>query len=171
MRHAILLLSLLAAAACNGVTTLPSPRAPLPAEPGGGGGTPAASALEAEIHALVNRRRADRRLPPLQWDDRIAAEARAHSQAMASGGRPFGHDGFETRAARLGELMTVRSMAENVAYDSREGTQLGEQVVQGWIASAGHRQNIDGSFTRTGIGVARRADGTRYFTQIFINDG
>ena len=31
MRHIFLLLSLLAAAACNGVTTLPSPRAPLPA--------------------------------------------------------------------------------------------------------------------------------------------
>jgi uncharacterized protein YkwD len=90
---------------------------------------------------------------------------------MASGNRPFGHDGFEERARAVGALMTVRSMAENVAYDSRDGSRLASQVVEGWIASAGHRENIEGAYTHTGIGVARGRDGVRYFTQIFVQGG
>jgi uncharacterized protein YkwD len=155
-------------AACASIPSAPIGRPPLPADPGGGD-APAASALESQIHGLVNDRRADRALPPLQWDPRIAEAARQHSQAMASGRRPFGHDGFDARASALGSVMTMRSMAENVAYDSRDGSRLASQVVDGWILSSGHRQNIDGTFTRTGIGVARGGDGTRYFTQIFVD--
>lgn len=155
-------------AACTSVSTFPVGRPPLPAG-SGGGAAPAASTLERQIHDLVNDRRGDRGLSPLQWDPRIADAARQHSEAMASGRRPFGHDGFDARASALGSVMTMRSMAENVAYDSREGGRLASQVVDGWISSAGHRQNIEGSFTRTGIGVARSSDGTRYFTQIFVD--
>lgn len=158
-----LLAAVLITTGCNGVTTV--------AAEGGGGTASTATALEGEIHALVNQRRSDRRLPALQWDARIAQVAREHSSAMASGRRGFGHDGFDARAAQLGGMMTMSSMAENVAYDSRDGDRLASLVVAGWIASPGHRQNIEGSFTRTGVGVARGADGTRYFTQIFVDDG
>ena len=156
----------LLSAACTGITAVPGPSGG-----GGGGTTSSASALESEIHSLINQRRASRGLPALQWDPRIAEVAREHSEAMAAGRRGFGHDGFDARAATIGREMTVRSMAENVAYDSRDGSQLASQVVQGWISSAGHRQNLEGAFTRAGVGVARRADGTRYFTQIFVNGG
>ena len=47
-------------------------------------------------------------------------------------------------------------------------TRSARLVVEGWIASAGHRQNIEGDFTLTGIGAAAGRDGTRYFTQIFV---
>ena len=170
MKPAALLLSaaLALGTACANASSLPVNRPPLPAD-AGGGEAPAASTLEREIHDLVNDRRADRELAPLQWDSRIAEAAREHSRAMASGRRPFGHDRFDARAAAIGSVMTVRSMAENVAYDSRDGSRLASQVVDGWLSSVGHRRNIEGSFTRTGIGVARRGDGTRYFTQIFVD--
>ena len=166
----VLSAALVLGAACASIPSFPISRAPLPADPGGGA-APAANTLATQIHDLVNDRREDRGLPPLQWDPRIAEAARQHSEAMASGRRPFGHDGFDARASALGSVMTMRSMAENVAYDSREGSRLASQVVDGWISSAGHRQNIEGSFTRTGVGVARGGDGTRYFTQIFVDGG
>lgn len=160
--------ALLLMSACAPIPSVPTRRAPLPADPGT---TPAANTLESQIHDRVNAHRGSRGLAPLEWDPRIAAVAREHSEAMASGRRPFGHDGFEARASVLGTTMTIRSMAENVAYDGRDGARLASQVVDGWIASAGHRQNIEGSFTRTGVGVARGADGTRYFTQVFVDGG
>jgi uncharacterized protein YkwD len=166
--RALLLSAVLSfASACANLPAVAISRPPLPAG-SGGGSVPAAATLERQIHDLVNDRRGDRGLPTLQWDGRIADAARQHSEAMASGRRPFGHDGFEARAAALGSVMPMRSMAENVAYDSRDGSRLASLVVEGWIASPGHRQNIEGAFSRTGIGVARGADGTRYFTQIFV---
>lgn len=130
-----------------------------------------AAALERQMHNLVNRHRASRGLAWLRWDDLVAAIARAHSQAMASGRQSFSHDGFDDRAARIRTLLPARSVAENVAYDSRLGPELAQQVVEGWIASPGHRQNIEGAFTVTGIGAAEADDGTRYFTQIFVRTG
>lgn len=41
-------------------------------------------------------------------------------------------------------------------------------AVQGWIKSTGHRQNMEGNFNLTGIGVATNAKGQYYFTQMFI---
>jgi len=59
-------------------------------------------------------------------------------------------------------------MAENVAYDSRSGDRLAARVVDDWLASSRHRENIEGDFTDTGIGAARAQDGLYYFTQIFV---
>lgn len=130
-------------------------------------GTPDASSLEREIHGLVNRHRSGRGLPPLAYDPDIAGLAREHSRAMAARRVPFGHAGFDQRAAAVRALTPVRSLAENVAYDSRTGAALADLVVRGWIGSRGHRENIQGDFDVSGVGVAEGPDGVRYFTQIF----
>lgn len=119
------------------------------------------------MHDLVNRRRSQQGAAPLTWDPRVAEIAREHSRAMARG-RAFGHDGFDARAAAIERILPVRSLAENVAYDSRTDPNLAALVVDGWIASAGHRQNIEGDFDLAGIGAAEGRDGVRYFTQIFV---
>src|SRR5690606_19105807 len=103
-------------AACNGGLTLPSGREAAAESPGP---TANASTLERQIHDLVNNRRSATNRPGLRWDDRVAAIAREHSQAMASGRRPFSHDGFDQRAEQIAALLTVRALAEHVAYDSR----------------------------------------------------
>jgi uncharacterized protein YkwD len=41
-------------------------------------------------------------------------------------------------------------------------------AVDGWLGSPHHRENIEGNFDRTGVGIARSGDGTYYYTQIFI---
>lgn len=139
---------------------------------GVGGTTATATTLEREIHARVNEYRASRGLPPLTFDDRVSAIARSHSAAMAAGRRPFSHEGFEQRTqVVLAEIPGARAFAENVAYDSRTGPRLAELVVQGWIQSAEHRENIEGSYQITGIGVGVAPNGWRYFTEIFVGAG
>ncbi|HWP67453.1 MAG TPA: CAP domain-containing protein [Candidatus Limnocylindria bacterium] len=125
--------------------------------------------LEQQVLSLVNRHRATRGLPALRADARIAREARRHSAAMASGTVPFGHAGFAERGAALRRVMPCRSSAENVAsslgYDDPAG-----EMVRGWLASSGHRKNIEGPYETTGVGVARSARGQIYVTQIFVAD-
>jgi uncharacterized protein YkwD len=155
----------LALAAC--VAPSPAPRAPVPAPPRAGAAVPAA-ALEQEMHALVNQHRTRMRLPPFQYDERIAAIAREHSQAMADHRRPFSHDGFDARTHAILAFIDYHGVAENVAYDNRTGPALGTLMVQGWINSPPHLQNIQGAYDVAGIGVARSADGFVYATQIFV---
>jgi uncharacterized protein YkwD len=54
--------------------------------------------------------------------------------------------------------------AENVAYNYKNA----QDVVRNWIASSGHRRNIEGNYNLTGIGLARDRRGKLYFTQIFL---
>lgn len=123
--------------------------------------------MAQEVFDLVNKHRISRGLPALKYNDNIANESAKHSSNMASGKVDFGHDGFEERVDRLTtKIKNIRGAAENVAYGSRTA----ERVVDMWLHSPGHRKNIEGSFTTTGIGIATAKDGTLYFTQIFINE-
>ena len=55
-------------------------------------------------------------------------------------------------------------IAENVAL----GYPNAEMVVEGWMNSRGHRQNIlDAGVVETGIAVARSATGGLYYCQVF----
>lgn len=125
-----------------------------------------ALAVEAEVHRRIHEHRASRGLAPLAYDERVAEIARRHSRAMAERRVPLGHDGFDERAEAIGSLFPIRSMAENVAYDGRPD--VAARAVEGWIRSSGHRANLEGAFDVTGVGVARSADGTHYFTQLFV---
>jgi len=42
-----------------------------------------------------------------------------------------------------------------------------KQVVEEWLESSMHRQNIVGPYNVTGIGIAADRKGALYFTQIF----
>jgi uncharacterized protein YkwD len=122
--------------------------------------------LELAIYQRVNQYRRSRNLPPLVIDPDISAQARAHSQGMASTGN-LSHDGFQQRVAAVGRTIAYRNAAENVAYN--EGYRQPDMAaIKGWIESPGHHQNMIGKYDLTGIGVAQNARGAYYFTQIFI---
>ncbi len=125
------------------------------------------AAMEQSVHQQVNQYRKSHNLPPLQWDARIAQQARLHSQAMASGKVPFSHNGFEGRVKAIAKSIRYRSAGENVAYNMGYADP-GKQAVQGWIKSPGHRHNMEGNFDLTGIGIAKNAKGEYYLTQEFI---
>ena len=123
--------------------------------------------MNKEILRLVNKHRTDMGLKPLSNDPHIIKEAEQHSKNMASGKVAFGHDGFEGRSNRLSKVIKHSgASAENVAY----GARTAEAVVDMWLHSKGHRENIEGNYTLTGLGIAKDKSGTLYFTQIFIKN-
>lgn len=95
----------------------------------------------------------------------MSAEARQHSEAMAQAGG-LSHDGFSQRVAAIRQTLPLRSAAENVAFNSGFEDPAA-QAVEGWKQSPGHRQNMLGDFSQTGIGIAQDAQGQYYFTQLF----
>lgn len=122
--------------------------------------------LQQSVLDYVNQYRRNKGLAPLKIMPLITVEALKHSKNMSTGRVDFGHDGFDSRADRLmSQIEQSNAIAENVAY----GKFSAQEVVNRWIQSAGHRKNIEGKFTLTGVGIVRRADGYLFFTQIFIN--
>ncbi len=79
----------------------------------------------------------------------------------------MGHEGFEERVANLGTDAHASAAAENVAA-SNGVPNVAATTVKGWAASRGHRKNMAGDFTETGVGVATARDGTVYVTQVFL---
>jgi uncharacterized protein YkwD len=78
----------------------------------------------------------------------------------------FSHTGsngstFVTRAVRSGYS---QASAENIAW----GYRIANDVVTAWMNSTVHRTNLLNCANRAvGVGVARKADGTPYWTQDF----
>lgn len=133
--------------------------------------TPASALASDDAHMqqmilhYVNVYRAKHHLPPLKLSAAASQEAAYHSQAMANKTTPFGHAHFNDRIKRLYKKFEhCRGGAENVAYYRANAKRL----VDGWIASPGHRRNIEGHYNLTGIGIAHGKPGWAYFTQIFI---
>ena len=123
--------------------------------------------LERSIYSLVNRYRSEHGLRLLVLDPEISRVARRHSAAMAAHARGVGHEGFDDRVIILRRALATRRTGENVALN-RGYRDPAAEAVRGWIASDGHRVNMEGPYQATGIGVARNADGELYFTQIFV---
>ena len=146
-------------ASLSGVGTPPaSPPLPPPAPPS------SATAYDEQILALVNDHRRSIGKTALTMNEVIWAQANIHSQEMASKSVPFGHDGFDARIAAIrAALGSGGSAAENVAM----GYVSAESVVSAWLGSAGHRANIEGNATRTGVSAVKSSDGVWYYTQVF----
>lgn len=126
------------------------------------------SEFELELHDLVNAHRESQGLEPLTLEGTYSGIARGHSVDMADGSVAFGHDGFDARSddmvAHNPDLMAT---GENVAWISAGWDQPAAEIVQGWLDSPGHRENIEADFTHTGMGAAEDADGGWYATQLF----
>lgn len=122
------------------------------------------SAMEVDILHLINEHRAGLKLAPLAFYAPIQSASRQHSNNMATGSVPFGHAGFSERANRLVNALRGSAAAENVAIGQRSA----QEVVQSWLNSAQHRQNIEGDFNLTGISAVRDPNADWVFTQLFI---
>jgi uncharacterized protein YkwD len=118
--------------------------------------------METEILRYVNEYRKEHNLPPLLMNAMESSLASKHSHDMATSKVKFGHDGFNSRAKPFKNPCGVE-IGENVA----SGPMTAREVVDGWLKSPGHKKNIEGNFTLTGIGYARDKKGDIYFTQIF----
>lgn len=124
--YAVLLLGLLAGALAGCDTGTLEP------EPG--------SEVQAFV-SLVNSHRDAVGCPRLVWNDEVAEVARAHSRDMVDRDF-FAHtnpDG-DSPADRLRDAgIDYRRTAENIAH----GYATGAAVLEGWLASSGHRAAIE----------------------------
>jgi uncharacterized protein YkwD len=126
------------------------------------------SDVEKQTFKLINEYRDRDDLPPLRWNDEIAAIARAHSRDMATGDVDFGHGGFQDRVDQLKTVIAgFEGAGENVLYTT-ELDEVAERAVQMWLHSPHHLKNIRGDYNFSGIGVWQSKDGALYFTQLFL---
>lgn len=122
--------------------------------------------VENRVHTLINQYRVEQGLAPLTFADVMTTQARGHSRNMADGDVPFSHDGFEERVDVIRTQIEIAGAAENVAMNSGFSDPA-QKAVEGWIDSDGHRNNIEGDYDLTGIGVAQSSSGAYYLTQLF----
>ena len=126
--------------------------------------------LEAHFYQQVNAVRRERHLLELQRLPEIDRVARAHSQDMARR-RYLSHVTPEGRnpvdRLRSGGVSGFTLAAENAGLTSRGDPN--REILQGWLHSEDHRRNLYAPpFNATGIGVAQAADGTFYYTQLYV---
>jgi uncharacterized protein YkwD len=125
-------------------------------------------ATEARIFGLINAERRNRGIPALVYNEQLDQMAVIQAQSMAY---------FQKMAHVLpdAKLPTLGDRARYVAYPFgrlAENVALGypdaETVVQGWMASKGHRANIlNSDVVETGIAIARSSAGGLYYCQVF----
>ena len=153
------------------------------------------NSLELKIHDLVNNERIQNGLQSLEYDNELANIARAHSIDMANRNF-FSHtnpDGLgPTERANAAGYRThkdfgtyyVDGIGENICQENilesgydicfiplndwNDENELAKSVVDLWMTSPGHRQNIlTSTYDVEGIGVAIASDNKVYVTQDF----
>lgn len=125
--------------------------------------------LSRLIHSEINDIRQSYGLQPLRWNANVANVARQHSQNMAD-------NNFFSHADPQGNTALERLLAAGIQFNLvAENLALNENapdpvalVIEGWLDSPGHRQNIlRPEVTETGVGVVRQGE-EYFFTQLFI---
>ena len=120
-----------------------------------------------QVVQLVNQERASSGLNALTVDSALTNTATLKSQDMAKLGY------FDHMSPTYGspfDMMrqfgiSYRTAGENIAM----GQTSPSQVMQGWMNSKGHRENIlNTSYTKIGVGIAQNSSGQYYWTQQFI---
>lgn len=103
---------------------------------------------------LVNSLRAKNGLPPLSVDPAATAAALFQAKRMASAGKMKHLMGLtDSFAARVKASGVMLPAAENIAA----GQQSVEAVVQAWINSQHHLENMLGRYNGLGVAVARNS--------------
>lgn len=124
--------------------------------------------LRDELRHATNQARAAHGLPPLDTDAGLTRAAQAHAEENAERGvldhgSPDPTDDEPIERIGLAGVALVE-IGENLAFEPRSN--ITERVVQGWLASPRHRENLLASnYTHVGFGVAR-GDAGVYVTQL-----
>ena len=119
-----------------------------PPPPSSAGATPTRG--EYAIVRAMNAVRARNGVPALRMGRALTRAARAHSVDMARRGY-FDHGAFVQRLRSFG--VRAPYIGENLAYGTQ--TLTAAAIVQMWIASPPHRENLlDRGFRLIGVGVA-----------------
>ena len=125
--------------------------------------TPQAKQIELEIMELINAHRINEGLTPLNNHNTVKAVAFTHTDYMIEVDN-VSHDNFFQRKQSLQANADANIVSENVAY----GFSSAESVVNAWLNSPSHKENIEGDYTDFDISAEQNNSGKWYFTNIFI---
>lgn len=120
--------------------------------------------LGQEVMRLINNYRLEKGLPALHYSYALNQIAHQHSKAMASGKHPFSHGNHVERLTEAMVLLKGHRAAENLY----KGPANAQKMLDYWLQSDGHRQNIEKPHTHAGLDIEEGVDGQHYCTQIFI---
>jgi len=123
--------------------------------------------MEKEVVRLVNIEREKQGLQPYKHNSQVTSIARRKSEDMRDK-KYFSHQSptYGSPFEMLNQFgVEFTAAGENIA----KGQKTAQAVMTSWMNSPGHRKNIlSEKFTEIGVGLAKDANGTTYWTQQFI---
>ncbi len=119
--------------------------------------------IEADILGLINTYRVNNGFSSLSKLQTIKSQTSNHTNYMIEKNE-VSHDFFYQRKEYLAENADAIKVGENVAY----GYSTAEAVVNAWIKSEGHKENIEGDYTHFEVTAEKSANGKWYYTNIFV---
>lgn len=115
-----------------------------------------------QILAAINAVRKANGAPPWSYNPRLETAARAQARLMA-GKDTLSHDLGTTLRQRVTEAGYLGAVGENVA----KGYKTLPDVIEGWLASQGHRNTLlSPKFVEFGLATARTGSGKLYWALI-----
>ncbi|PKB42865.1 Cysteine-rich secretory protein family protein [Cellulophaga sp. RHA19] len=124
--------------------------------------TKSSAELENELFAQVNKHRESIGKQPLLKSTIAKQYAEKHCIYMATT-KDLSHANFEERAKAISEKTGANYISENIANSYKSA----QETITSWLQSDGHKANLEGDYTHTGISVMYEQDGDYYYTQLF----
>ncbi len=74
------------------------------------------------------------------------------------------HNYFVARSENLISVLGAKRVGENIAYNYNTP----KSIVNAWLNSPTHKENIEGDYTHFGISIRTNPDGKKYYNNIFV---
>jgi uncharacterized protein YkwD len=74
------------------------------------------------------------------------------------------HDYFQYRADNLQKTLGAERVGENIAYNYQNV----QSILDAWLNSTGHKENIEGDYTNFGLSITIGTNQRKYITLILI---
>lgn len=121
------------------------------------------NATELQTMDLINNYRVSIGLNPLAKINHMSHKSEEHDNYMIAN-NVVNHNDFVARSENIMKVLGAKTVSENIAYNYSTP----EAALNAWLASPGHKENIEGDFTHFGIAIRENpANGRKYYTNIF----
>ncbi|MFE3849259.1 CAP domain-containing protein [Flavobacterium sp. LB3P45] len=118
---------------------------------------------ELQTMELINTYRVSIGLNPLEKINHMSYKSEEHDNYMIAN-NVVNHNDFVARSENIMKVLGAKTVSENIAYNYSTP----QAAVNAWLASPGHKENIEGNFTHFGISIRENpTNGRKYYTNIF----
>lgn len=121
------------------------------------------NASEIETMNLINAYRVSIGLNALEKINHMSYKSEEHDNYMIAN-NVVNHNDFVARSENIIKVLGAKSVSENIAFNYSSP----QAALNAWLASPGHKENIEGNFTHFGISIRENpVTGKKYYTNIF----